>query len=139
MNKKTSRFTADFLIADAKIRLDFERARKKQSTMNGYDNVIQFLPLAAAGKDWITESYYFSQDHNFSVTFSQDDTHCICELQAQGYSSIKRVQGKSIPLCFEQSFFYLATFDESGFARVLLPVQSGDEQAWQTLAFTLKI
>ncbi len=139
MNKKTSCFTADFLITDAKVRLAFERARKNQVMPTNQESSIDFLPLAAAGKVLDKKVCYFSQDHNFMVIFSQNEGNCICDIQAQGYAIIHSIQNKSVQICFDKQFYYLATFNEKGFSRLVLPLQSPNKKNWSTLAFTLKI
>lgn len=139
MNKKISNFTIDFLIADAKVRLAFERSRNKQNMPPIADNIITFLPLAAAGRTIEKKMSYFSQDHNFLVSFQQQVNHCVFELQAQGFSGIQLVQSRSAQVCFEKQFYYLAQFDHKGLAKLLLPLQSPNNQSWQVLGFTLKI
>ncbi len=139
MHNKTPRFTADFLITDAKVRLAFERARKNQVAPTIQESRIDFLPLAAAGKAVDKKVCYFSQDHNFVVTFSRSSSSCVCDIQAQGYAIIQSVQNRSVQICFDKQFYYLACFDEKGFSRSVLPLQSPSKKDWSTLALTLKI
>ena len=138
MTKNDPNFTIDFLLTDAKVRLAFERLRHGKSTAISTEEPITFLPLAAAGSTPHKEVQYYSQDHNFQVTYQRDNA-VYCDLQAQGYAAIELVAHKSVQVCFDGRYFFLANFNDQGFSRLTLPLSSPDQRPWWTLPFTIKV
>lgn len=128
-------FTIDFLITDAKVRLNFERLRSGKPEQ-GKKEIISFLPLAAAGTKAQEKIEINSQDHNFKATYLVGE-NLYCDIQAQGYAAIEVVKNKQLQLCFKQQFFFLANFNKHGFARVKLPSQTPDSHNWWQLPFNI--
>lgn len=133
-----SDFTIRYLIEDARIRLQFERARRhgEQKIIN--PETFRFLPLAAAGRRLQTDISYYNEDHTFTVTYRGEDP-LYCELQAQGYAAIKTIASQKVEICYDGRYFYLAYFNEHGFARLELPVRAPDGRNWQQLPFTIRV
>ena len=130
-------FTIRYLIEDARVRLQFERARKHGGQRTVTEETFRFLPLAAAGAGLQTDVGYYSEDHNFAVTYRGEDP-LYCELQAQGYAAIKTVAAQKVEVRYDDQYFYLAYFNEHGFARLELPARAPDGRNWQQLPFTIR-
>lgn len=137
MRHLISDFTIDFLLIDAGVRLAFERQRKGIRQPVASAGTILFLPLAAAGAAMPDETRFFSEDHNFSVRYSGHDPLC-CELQALGHAAIGVVQNRELEVCYDGQFFFLAHFNDKGFARFVLPEQTADGRRWQSLRFVIR-
>lgn len=131
-------FTIRYLIEDARIRLQFERVRRHSEQKIIDTKTFHFLPLAAAGARLQTDISYYSEDHNFAVTYRGEDP-LYCELQAQGYAAIKTIATQKVEICYDGRYFYLAYFNEHGFSRLELPSRAPDGRNWQQLPFTIRV
>lgn len=147
-------FTIDFLLAGAKARLAFAKVRGHDAAdkpgytgdarlMPGNDGPqleIAFLPLAAAGGEQIQEPIrFYSEDHNFTVTYKTQAQAgpVMCEIQAQGYAAIDTFKNRQAVICFAGQHKYRIKFNDKGYAGLPLPLYSDDGKAWHTLPFNL--
>lgn len=85
----------------------------------------QFIPLAASGLNNQTTQTIKSRSNDatmeMSFTYDHQQGHVLCVLQAQGFVPIAQVRGHTLQLYFDNGQQFLASFDQSGRAEILLP------------------